>query len=189
VRQDKAEFEPSATTTSEPENRMIREYKKPIIPSNHGGVAKADLELLGRHLAAENSQDMTGTLATLAEDCVFDDRALGIKYYGKEGARRYYESWWGAFDIVTQSDRRYFTSEGSVIAEARYEGVHRGEFLGISATNRRIEIGLAVIITFSGGLMSGERFYWNVASLLTQLGMDSIPEQARTAMAAREGAH
>lgn len=158
---------------------MSRDYVKPVIPNETGGVAKADLELLGRHLAAENVQDMDGTLATLRNDCVFDDRALGLVYEGKAGARKYYETWWNAFDITTHSDRRHFTAEGSVISEARYEGVHVGEFLGIAATNKPIDLKLAVIITFKDGLMAGERFYWNLASLLDQLGVDQIPNAAR----------
>jgi steroid delta-isomerase-like uncharacterized protein len=158
---------------------MDRDYKKPVIPAETGGVAKAHLELLGRHLAAENVQNMEGTLATLAEDCVFYDNALGLTYEGREGARRYYRTWWDAFDILTQSDRRHFTSDGSVISEARYVGIHRGEFLGIAPTMRPISLSLAVIITFNGDLMGGERFYWNLASLLEQLGIDRIPEQAK----------
>lgn len=155
---------------------MSQIYKVPTIPTETGNVDKANLQLLGRHLAAENVQDMEGTLATLAEDCVFVDQALGIQYDGREGARRYYGMWWKAFGIITQSDRRHFTSEGSVISEARYEGIHRGEFLGIAPTNRKIDLKLAVIITFSNGLMAGERFYWDLASLLTQLGIDRIPK-------------
>jgi hypothetical protein len=33
--------------------------------------------LVGRHLAAENGQDLAGTLATLHPDCVFEDFATG----------------------------------------------------------------------------------------------------------------
>lgn len=158
---------------------MSRPYVKPVIPQETGGVATSDLQLLGRHLAAENAQDMEATLATLHEDCVFDDRALGIVYEGKAGAREYYDTWWNAFEITTHSDRRHFTAEGSVISEARYEGVHVGEFLGIAPTNKPIDLKLAVIITFKDGLMAGERFYWNLASLLDQLDIDRIPAVAR----------
>lgn len=33
--------------------------------------------LIGRHLAAENAQDLPGTLATLHPDCRFEDLATG----------------------------------------------------------------------------------------------------------------
>lgn len=159
---------------------MDRDFTMPTIPSEHGGVARSDLELLGRHLAAENAQKMEETLATLVEDCVFDDRALGVVYHGREGAREYYQTWWDAFDIVVHSDHRHFTADGAVISEARYTGVHKGTFLGVPPTNRPIDLRLCVVITFKDGLMAGERFYWNVASLLTQLGITEIPDEART---------
>lgn len=155
---------------------MERRYESPAIPVDTGGVKTTDIELLRRHLAAENAQDMEATLATLSEDCLFDDRALGIQYRGREGARRYYQEWWSAFNIITQPEHRHFTSNGAVISEACYKGIHAGEFLGIPATNRAIRIELAVVITFRDGLMSGEKFYWDVASLLTQLGVNQLPQ-------------
>jgi len=158
---------------------MSQSYKTPSIPAETGGVDKADLAMLGKHLAAENVQDMEGTLATLADDCLFEDQALGIQYPGREGARRYYSLWWKAFGIITHSDRRHFTADGSVFSEARYEGIHQGEFLGIAPTGRPVSIKLAVLITFKDGLMAGERSYWDLASLLTQLGVDRIPDNIK----------
>ena len=57
--------------------------------------------------------------------------------------------------------------------------MHRGAFLGIAPTNQPIDLKLAVIITFKDGLMASERFYWNLASLLTQLGIEKIPATTR----------
>ncbi len=63
-----------------------------------------------------------------------------------------------------------------MIAETRYQGTHIGEFLGIPATGRPIDFSLAVIITFRDGLMAGERFYNDLATLLRQLGVNEIPK-------------
>jgi hypothetical protein len=49
--------------------------------------SEALAELLRRHLEAENARCMDDTLATLTEDCVFDDRALGRVFHGRDGAR------------------------------------------------------------------------------------------------------
>lgn len=49
--------------------------------------------LLAKHLAAENAHQLDETLATLTEDCVFDDKALGKKFYGRAGAGEYYKAW------------------------------------------------------------------------------------------------
>ena len=43
-------------------------------------------DLIGRHLAAENAQDLEGTLATLHPDCRFEDLATGQTWRGHDGA-------------------------------------------------------------------------------------------------------
>ncbi|HEX2174219.1 MAG TPA: ester cyclase [Dehalococcoidia bacterium] len=132
--------------------------------------------IVRRHLEAENQHRMEETLATLTEDCVFEDRALGRTYHGREGARAYYRLWWDAFGVtVMPSGARHVTTDGVLISEAGYRGAHRGEFLGIPPTGRDIELRFVVFVTFRDGLMSGERFYYDLTGLLRQLGVTTIP--------------
>ena len=46
--------------------------------------------LIGRHLAAENAQDLPGTFATLHPDCRFEDLATGQTWRGHDGAAAHY---------------------------------------------------------------------------------------------------
>ena len=64
-----------------------------------------------------------------------------------------------------------------MIAETHYQGTHVGEFLGIPATGKPIDFPLAVVITFRDGLLAGERFYYDLATLLRQIGVHEIPEK------------
>ena len=137
-----------------------------------------DIELLvATHLAAENEHRLEDTLATLHEECVFEDRALGQVFHGRQGAGEYYTTWWNAFDLVVRGERRHWTAEPGMIAETHYQGTHIGEFLGIPPTGRPIDFPLAVVISFRDGLMSGERFYYDLATLLRQLGLTEIPTE------------
>src|SRR2546429_444946 len=68
-------------------------------------------EVLHRHLAAETVFDMEGTLATLTEDCLFEDMATGETSRGREGVRSYYHEWWTAFGIIPQDIRSYIVAE------------------------------------------------------------------------------
>lgn len=133
------------------------------------------LNLVSIHLAAENEHRMEDTLETLHPDCVFEDVAMERVYKGREGARQYYDQWWKAFDLTVKGKKRHFTDEGLMIAETSYVGRHVGDFFGIAPTQRPIEIRLAVIIGFRDGLMDGERFYYDLAGLLRQLGVKSLP--------------
>lgn len=126
-------------------------------------------ELLNRHLQAENKHLMQGTLETLHAKCLFEDRAQGVVYRGREGAEDYYRTWWNAFDLKVVSERRHVTPE-CVISEARYQGVHKGQFLGVPATGRPIDFPLMVVISFKDGLMAGERFYYDLGTLMRQIG-------------------
>jgi steroid delta-isomerase-like uncharacterized protein len=46
--------------------------------------------ILGRHVTAETQFDMEATLATLTQDCVFEDVPTGELHRGHEGVRAYY---------------------------------------------------------------------------------------------------
>jgi steroid delta-isomerase-like uncharacterized protein len=131
------------------------------------------LKTLNRHLTAENEHRMEETLATLHPDCIFEDRAVGEDFHGRAGAERYYRMWWDAFDLKVVSERRHKTEDGAIISEARYQGTHKGDFLGYPASGRPVDFPLAVIITFRDNLLAGERFYYDVATLLRQIGADT----------------
>lgn len=139
------------------------------------------LELVARHLAAENAHRMDDTLATLHPACVFEDVALQQTWHGRAGARAYYDLWWSAFDVTVQGERRYLAGDGTMIAEARYVGRHVGDFFGIAATGQPIDLRLAVIIGFCDGLMAGERFYYDLGALLRPIGANA--EQLHTGVA------
>ncbi|WTX00797.1 ester cyclase (plasmid) [Streptomycetaceae bacterium NBC_01309] len=128
------------------------------------------LELLKRHQAAENAHDLEATLATLADDCVFHDLPSGRRWIGHEGATEYYQTWWKAFDHRVTSERLHFPAPHLAIAETRWAGQHVGEYWGIAPTGRPIDVPVVIFVEIRDGLMAGERFIWDRASLLTQLG-------------------
>jgi steroid delta-isomerase-like uncharacterized protein len=134
--------------------------------------------LVRRHLAAENAHDLAGTLATLHEDCVFEDVATFQVFRGRRGAEAYYRQWWDAFGVTVErapGGARYWTEDGTYIAEAQYRGRHRGPFFGVAPTGREIEFRFVVILGFRDGLMAGERFYYDLARLLRQIGAEKLP--------------
>src|SRR2546423_15603835 len=91
-------------------------------------------EVLHRHLAAETVFDMEGTLATLTEDCLFEDMATGETSRGREGVRSYYHEWWTAFGIIPQDIRSYIVAEDFLIVETRFVGKHQDNYRGIPAS-------------------------------------------------------
>ena len=137
------------------------------------------LDLLKRHLAAENAQDRAATLATLSANCVFEDLASGTRWLGHDGAAEHYQMWWNAFDNHVTTEDRHFPTPDSAIVETRWAGSHIGPFWGIAPTGRSIDVPVVIFVTIRDGLMSGERFSWDRATLLSQLGVTELPEQFR----------
>ena len=144
-------------------------------------------QLVVRHLKAENAHDLPGTLATLHPECRFEDLATGQSWSGHEGAVAHYRQWWTTFDVTVQrgpDQRAVWSSEGFYMAEATWHGRHIGRFLGIEPSGRTIVQPFVVVLTFRDGLMEGERFHYDLASLLRQIGTEPIA--ALSAMAHRK---
>jgi steroid delta-isomerase-like uncharacterized protein len=134
--------------------------------------------LLRRHLEAENSHDLDGTLVTLHEQCVFRDHATGQVWNGRDGAAAHYRQWWDCFDVeVARKDGQAagWVGDNVYAAEATWIGTHTGEFLGTAATGKPISQPFVVFVAFKDGLMSEERFHYDLGALLRQIGVDPVP--------------
>ena len=127
------------------------------------------LEVLKRHVAAETVHDMAGTLATLTADCVFEDVPTGTVHRGHAGVRAYYQRWWSAFGNAPERSRRYVPDPATLIVETHFIGTHVGPWEGIAASGRAIDLPVMIVVSFADRLMSGERFYYDRATLLAQL--------------------
>jgi len=131
------------------------------------------LQVLERHVAAENAHDLAATLATLTADCEFVDGGLGMRWHGHDGAAAHYRMWWDAFDVQVAGERLHL-AESSAVAETTWTGTHIGTFAGVAATHRRVEFTVAVVVEFRDGFMASERFYWDTAGLARQLGLTAF---------------
>lgn len=129
-------------------------------------------KVLTAHVGAETAHRMDETLATLTEDCVFDDRALGRVWHGREGARDYYRMWWDSFAIKPERSTLFTPADDILIVETHFVGRHQGTFLGVAPTGSAVDVPMAIFVSFADGLMSGERFYWNPADLMAQVGVE-----------------
>jgi steroid delta-isomerase-like uncharacterized protein len=134
-------------------------------------LTKENQDVVLRHVTAETEHRMDETLATLTEDCVFDDRAFDRIWHGRDGARDYYRLWWDAFGIAPHTSGRYAPSPDLLVVETRFKGRHKGPFLGVAPTGRDVDVPMTIFVTFARGLLSGERFYWNLGTLLEQIGV------------------
>lgn len=129
------------------------------------------------HLAAERQHDMAATLATLHPECVFVDEQLGMRWQSLAGAREHYEMWWSAFGVTPEDGTLHWPSDDLAIGEATFAGHHVGPFAGIEPTGRSLKLPFLVFVTFRDGLLAGERFVYDLNTLLRQLGQPAFEPQ------------
>jgi predicted ester cyclase len=67
-------------------------------------------------------------------------------------------------------------SDEAIIVEVTFSGTHKNQWSGIPATGRRVQFPLCAILPFDeNDRLAGERFYFDSALMLRQLG--ALPAQ------------
>jgi steroid delta-isomerase-like uncharacterized protein len=134
------------------------------------------------HLGAERRHDVESTLATLHPDCHFDDQPLGWQLNGRDGARQHYELWWSAFHADLEAGTLRWLTDDLAIGEAAVIGRHVGSFAGLAPTGRGVRVPFVVFVEFRDGLLSGERFVYDLNGVLAQLGQPVFHPQPPSAI-------
>lgn len=120
-----------------------------------------------------NAHDVDAFDEILAEDFVEHEELPGLAP-GREGVKQFFGHQLAAFPDLRMEPEDVLSSGDKVVARVRMTGTHRGEFVGIPASGRSIDIQLIDIIRFDDDGRAVE--HWGVADmmrLMQQLGMSS----------------
>jgi steroid delta-isomerase-like uncharacterized protein len=121
-----------------------------------------------------NAGDIDGFGELLAEDFVEHEETPGLDPT-KEGVKQFFHMYKAAFPDLRMEAQDVLVSGDKVVARARATGTHQGEFLGLPATGKRVDVQLIDIIRFGDDGLAYE--HWGVfdaLAMLQQLG--AIPE-------------
>jgi steroid delta-isomerase-like uncharacterized protein len=66
-------------------------------------------------------------------------------------------------------------ADDAVLVEGRFKGTHAGPWRGLPATRRTIDFPLIIVFVFDGERMVCERTYFDLGTLLRQLGVARDP--------------
>ena len=126
-----------------------------------------------------NTGDIDGFGEFLAEDFVEHEQAPGLAPT-KAGVLEFFRMYRGAFPDLRFEPQDYIASEDKVVVRVRVSGTNTGgEFMGMPATGKSIEIQLIDIVRFGGDGLGHE--HWGVAdvmAMMQQLGAVPMPETA-----------
>ena len=137
------------------------------------------LALVEQHIRFENQHDLAGVLGTFGENARYDDEAWGEHYEGSAGVRAFYEQLMTALpDLEIAVERQHLTDD-AILVEVTIRGTHLGEWRGLPATGRKIEIPLCGVYTFDeNDRLAGEKIYYDRATVLRQMGIFHEPQTA-----------
>jgi len=130
------------------------------------------------HLTAESVQDLETLLAGMTEDCYnlvpCDPSPL---YRGPEAVARRYRGLWTAFPDLHVRLRRVVAIDGELaVTEHTLSGTHSGPLFGVAATARPVQVETVVIWEFAGNRIRGEIVYFDLATMLRQVGVLALPD-------------
>ncbi|PYX32550.1 MAG: hypothetical protein DMG77_03170 [Acidobacteria bacterium] len=125
----------------------------------------------------ENEHDLEGVLQTFGNTAQYDDEAWGKHYKGIDEVRQFYEQLMKALpDLEIEKLRRHVTAD-AILLEVMIRGTQLGEWRGLPATGRRVEVPLCGVYTFrSDDRLAGERICYDRATVLRQLGVFHDPQ-------------
>ena len=121
-----------------------------------------------------NAGDIDGFGELLAEDFVEHEEMPGLEP-SKEGVKQLFHMYRAAFPDLRMEVQDVLVSGDKAVARVRATGTHQGEFLGMPATGKSLDVQLIDITRFSDDGLAHE--HWGVfdaLAMMQQLG--AIPQ-------------
>jgi hypothetical protein len=120
---------------------------------------------------AKSQQDIGAAFATCSEDFVLETVAMEIEARGRAEVEAQLEMFFTAFPDYGVTLDGLATGDGAVTCWGRARMTWRGEFFGHAPTGRTAELPFFCVFPSSGGVLRGERFFFDLASLCDQIGL------------------
>lgn len=107
----------------------------------------------------------------MADDVVFRVMATGDEYRGPEAVAEMLKYFYagGAFQAEARQ-RNLVIGEGSAVGEWDFVGRHVGEFAGVPATGKDVNVPLCVCYDLRDGKITEGRIYFETPAFLKQVG-------------------
>ena len=110
--------------------------------------------------------DIDGFAECLADDFVEHEELPGLEPT-KAGVQAFFHMLRSAFPDMRMSVEDLVVSGDKAVARARMTGTHEGEFVGVPATGRHVDVQLIDIMQFADDGLVHE--HWGVADMLSMM--------------------
>jgi steroid delta-isomerase-like uncharacterized protein len=137
------------------------------------GLRERREAIVNEHVAAENRHDVEATIATFDQPR-YEAMPLGVSSDGAAAVRELLQGMMDGFPDFNAEVQQMHHADDAVICEVRMTGTHRGPWAGVPATGRTIDVPMACIFDFDDDRLVCEKLYFDLATLLRQIG--ALPE-------------
>jgi steroid delta-isomerase-like uncharacterized protein len=133
---------------------------------DHGTTMRRVYELI-------SAGDIDGFGEVLADDFVEHEETPGLEPT-KEGVKQFFHMYRAAFPDLRMEPQDVLASGDKVVARVRATGTHQGEFMGMPASGKGIDVQLIDIIRFGDDGLAHE--HWGVFDALALMQqLEAIP--------------
>jgi steroid delta-isomerase-like uncharacterized protein len=151
---------------------VIAKERRAVAMAMMGSVSVQDQErVIAEHWTAWSDHNLERLLALFTEDLLYEDVTMGVMNRSAAELRAFAEGFFSSFPDVTFELRSSFANGTSGGGEWVMRGTHKGDMPGISATGKHVEVRGASVFEFAGDKIRRCSDYWDMATLLRQLGL------------------
>lgn len=139
------------------------------------GSAQENEQIIRRMFNTLNEHNSGKILPYLTENVRYTAVAFNETYQGHDGFTKYLDNWIRAFPDYKLEVTNIIASGSKAVCEFTARGNHTGPLRGsmgeIPATNKRVELKFVETYEMVNGRISVARNYFDLQSLMTQIGM------------------
>ena len=126
-------------------------------------------------MLAFNEKNWGAVRASISPDFVYDEVATNRKVQGVDQVIPLWQGWATAFPDSKATFQRELLSGNTVVLEVTWRGTHSGPLQTpngpIAATGNRIEVRACMAIEVAGDKAKAQRHYFDMGTLLQQIGV------------------
>ena len=133
------------------------------------------IDLLREQIDAQGAGDDNRLGATVTDDLIYNELGTQRRVEGRQEFLNIWEEWRRVFPDVKGTIQNIIVSGNQVSAETTWDGTFQGDLASPGGTipangNRMEQFPVAFVATVEGGKLKEEHLYFDLQSLLQQLG-------------------
>ena len=126
-----------------------------------------------------NQGNLNKVSELLVDQARFHDAVFPNLNPGVQNIRNHIEGCRKAFPDLTFTVEDTIAERDEVVNHWKAVGTHKGQYLGMPPTNRRVTLEGTSIYRLEGAKIAEAHSTWNLASMMQQIGVMEIPQEAR----------